>query len=134
MGSCFAQLTYGDATTSVHGCAESLPEDDRAICNEEGDITKAKKATAEDEWPILMCCRDDMCNYMESLDMNLYVSTKSNGSILKGQYWHAYYKMLVVFLLKKNTQEQSGVFKFIWAFLLGLHFYPHWVLKWHCLT
>ena len=39
------------------------------------------------DWPVLICCNEDMCNYMDSMDINIQVSssTKSNGSIHKGK-------------------------------------------------
>ena len=45
-----------------------------------------KTRTGQSQWPILMCCKDDMCNYMDTMDINIYVNTNNNGSYLKGMY------------------------------------------------
>jgi len=83
IGTCFSQLTYeGDTARSVHGCVDLLPDTDKQLCEGEGDIIRTRND--HEEWPILMCCKDDMCNYMDNLDINIYVNTKSNNSILKG--------------------------------------------------
>lgn len=55
------------------------------MCEIEGDIVKTKNGPDE-TWPLLMCCQEDMCNYQEELDINIYVDTNVNGSIDKGQY------------------------------------------------
>ena len=48
-------------------------------------IVKTKSGPLD--WPVLICCNEDMCNYMDSMDINIQVSssTKSNGSIHKGK-------------------------------------------------
>ena len=82
IGRCFSQLSYEttDNARSAHGCVETLPPRDRSVCESEGDIIKNKNGP-DDEWPLLMCCNEDMCNYQENVDI---VNTKANGSILKG--------------------------------------------------
>lgn len=80
---CFSQLSYGHDSRSIHGCVESLAEEDRAVCQGDGDILRTRTGP-DKEWPILMCCKEDMCNYMDTrssgLDVNIYVNTRSNGS------------------------------------------------------
>lgn len=86
LGRCFSQLSYEtsqDRARSQHGCAESLPAADRSVCESEGDIVKNRNGPNE-QWPLLMCCDEDMCNYQESIDINI-VNTQANGSILKGK-------------------------------------------------
>ncbi len=85
MGKCYSQLSYdGDDSRPRHGCAEFLGQQDRSICAAKGDIIKTRTGPSE-EWPILRCCQDDMCNYLDNMNINIHVNTKSNGSILKGK-------------------------------------------------
>ena len=80
-GRCYSQFTYqaGDNARSAHGCVESLPLADRTVCEGQAEVIKAR--SDPQRWPILMCCRDDMCNYHNNpVDISLYINTKSNGS------------------------------------------------------
>lgn len=66
-GRCYSLLTYeGDSANSAHGCVDLLQMQDRDLCSGRGDIIKARNG--QEEWPILMCCQDDMCNYMDNVD------------------------------------------------------------------
>ena len=77
-GKCYSQVPYeGDTARSAHGCVESLPPDDRTICEAEGDIIKTR--SGDQDYPILICCTDDMCNYRDTLDIKIYVNTKATG-------------------------------------------------------
>ncbi|XP_064613884.1 BMP and activin membrane-bound inhibitor homolog isoform X2 [Liolophura sinensis] len=83
LGKCYSMLTYeGDITHSVHGCLDSVKTEDRNLCSGDRELMKRKKSA---DWPVLLCCKDDMCNYIDSLDINIVVNTKSNGSIQRGQ-------------------------------------------------
>lgn len=85
LGKCYSMLTYeGDITHSVHGCLDSVKTEDRNLCSGDRELTKRKKSA---DWPVLLCCKDDMCNYIDSLDINIVVNTKSNGSIQRGELW-----------------------------------------------
>ncbi|KAK2175138.1 hypothetical protein NP493_748g00021 [Ridgeia piscesae] len=78
-GRCFSHLTYeGDASRSTHGCAESLAGEDRDACDAPGDVIHTKGAASI--WPILKCCQRDMCNYMDDVDVQVYVGTQNNAS------------------------------------------------------
>ncbi|CAH1790219.1 unnamed protein product [Owenia fusiformis] len=81
-GKCFSKLAYdSEATQSVHGCVEFLPEQDRNLCQgEEGDIIRTLGGAME--WPILMCCKDDMCNYIDNFDINIDINVQSPNDTL----------------------------------------------------
>jgi hypothetical protein len=51
---------------------------ERGLCEGAGNIAEAKAGESV-QWPILLCCKEEMCNYMDNLDINIYV-TKSNGT------------------------------------------------------
>ena len=94
MSRCFSQLTYErDSTRSIHGCAETLPVGDRDLCEGSGNVAEAKTG-AKVQWPILLCCKEDMCNYMDSLDINIYL-TRSNGTKGKIQVYTCHSVWLV---------------------------------------
>ena len=79
MGRCFSQLTYErDSTRSVHGCAESLPIADRDLCDGSGNIAEARSG-GRVQLPIMLCCKEEMCDYMDNLDINIDL-TRSNGT------------------------------------------------------
>ena len=81
-GRCYSMTPLDAGSTSVHGCAESLPVATRATCEGEGELK-----SPGGEWPILICCSDDMCNYSDSLDIKIYVNSKSStGNSLKGKH------------------------------------------------
>jgi len=86
-GNCFTQLSHeagSDVTRSQHGCAELLPLPDRNLCSGKEDTLKTHSSGGD--WPVLLCCREDMCNYMD-IDESLYQNTaQKNGSLLKGVY------------------------------------------------
>ncbi|ELT89046.1 hypothetical protein CAPTEDRAFT_220461 [Capitella teleta] len=78
-GRCFSQLSY-DAmdTKSQHGCVESLPDEDRRMCESRGgDIIKNRNGP-DVKWPLLMCCNEDMCNYQENVDINIASANDSH--------------------------------------------------------
>lgn len=108
IGRCYYQLSYEttDNTKSLHGCAESLPYRDRTMCESEGDFLKTKNG-ADEEWPLLMCCKSDMCNYQEGLDINIYVDTNANGSIQKGQCFKVFIVLIYFKLLKSKSTTFS---------------------------
>ena len=84
-GTCYSMIPYdGRSSTSVHGCVESLPAAERAICQEDGELRP--HSGGAQEWPIVLCCSDDMCNYSDSLDIKIYVNSKSTtGNSIKGK-------------------------------------------------
>ncbi len=45
-------------------------------------VFSVKTKTGPRDWPVLICCHEDMCNYMDSLDISIQVSgaTNANGS------------------------------------------------------
>lgn len=95
-GKCYSMIPYdGESSGSAHGCVESLPAADNAICEQDGDIIKTRSGTHE--WPILICCSDDMCNYSDSLDVKIYpVNSKSTGNSVKPgeDYIHCLFPLL----------------------------------------
>ena len=106
---CFAHFSYTGSVSqrSRHGCVESLPRDDREICKNAGDILRTRNGP-DKEWPILMCCKEDLCNHMGgaepqptdstvrdkalappfgSPDVNIHVDTRPNASTFnQGKY------------------------------------------------
>ena len=98
LGACFSQLTPdGASIRSVHGCAEALPEVDRqeacggrtdgARQGETGDDDDGGQAedrgggrvmAKSDGRTVLVCCRQDMCNYMDSAGLSGHVSKHVN--------------------------------------------------------
>ena len=78
-GRCFSHLAYeGESSRSTHGCVESLAGEDREACDAPGDVIVPKGAASI--WPILKCCQRDMCNYMDDVDVQLYVGAQNNAS------------------------------------------------------
>ena len=79
---CFSQLTFDAGPTGTeaarYGCVEALSKQDMDLCDGQGKFIE----TTNENWPILMCCKDDMCNY---LDMTIDIRSgptdrKANGS------------------------------------------------------
>ena len=66
---CFSQLTFDvgpkKSKHARHGCVEALPEEDRNLCDFEGSFVESPN----ENWPIIMCCKSDMCNYLTFEDM-----------------------------------------------------------------
>ena len=78
-GTCYSRIPYdGQSGSSIHGCAESLPVEERAACGGDGELRP--HGDPHSEWPILLCCSDDMCNYSDSLDIKIYVNSKSTSA------------------------------------------------------
>jgi BMP and activin membrane-bound inhibitor len=73
LGACFSQLSRdGLSVRSTHGCAESLPEIDYDACARSAG-THVTSGSA-----VLICCRDDMCNYMDSVGISDFFSRRDN--------------------------------------------------------
>ncbi|XP_013409167.1 BMP and activin membrane-bound inhibitor homolog [Lingula anatina] len=84
-GQCFTQLMFDTTLSrSVHGCMESLSQSASAVCDRPRDVARAQNpATQNPDMPIIMCCKEDMCNYMDSLDISILVSTRTNETTYK---------------------------------------------------
>jgi len=80
VGRCYSQITHeGEAAHSAHGCAENLQLPDRNLCETGDDVIKTRSDGGD--WPVLMCCKEDMCNYMD-IKIKIPLDSKSNKSIL----------------------------------------------------
>lgn len=83
-GKCFSKLAYDtQKAKSVHGCVEVLPEEDKHLCQGEGDIIRTLAGSTD--WPILMCCKDDMCNYIDNFDINIDINVQSTNDTQLGR-------------------------------------------------
>ena len=85
-GRCYSLLTYeGDSANSVHGCVDTLQMEERDLCSGRGDIIKARNG--KEERPIIMCCQDDMCNYIDNLDVSVDMKIEAENKTSKGWYY-----------------------------------------------
>lgn len=68
-----------DLSRSRHGCVELLRHEKRNECTKSG-------TPATNTIPSVLCCTNDMCNYVNSMDINIQVRTRSNSSRVAGIY------------------------------------------------
>ena len=88
LDACFSLLSPdGHRFRSTHGCADSLPEASRDACaNGSHGTVYEKEVQLSDEGQTqrqrLLCCRLDMCNYMDGTNVVLLsaISNNNNGS------------------------------------------------------
>ncbi|PVD30468.1 hypothetical protein C0Q70_09734 [Pomacea canaliculata] len=103
-GQCFTAVeVQGDKTRATHGCLDSVPLEHRGMCGGRGAVDGGEAARHERhkeevvkggtpaqagggaKFPLLICCEEDMCNYIENLDLtNIVMAPKANGSAQKG--------------------------------------------------
>ncbi|ESO99695.1 hypothetical protein LOTGIDRAFT_151562 [Lottia gigantea] len=82
IGQCYTAVRFdGERTRSTHGCADTL-SNNLDLCTKG---QKLVKSTDESQVPFLMCCHDDMCNYIDNIDINIILNTNSNDSAQKGE-------------------------------------------------
>ncbi|XP_050419107.1 BMP and activin membrane-bound inhibitor homolog [Patella vulgata] len=80
IGQCYTAVRVeGETTRATHGC--SLPSH-LELCSQGQQLVKS--TDTKTQVPFIMCCQEDMCNYIENIDINIILSTKSNGSAQKG--------------------------------------------------
>ena len=84
LGACFSQLSRDGPTNirSTHGCVESLPEVEYNACVRVPD--EHVMSSAPVGRPVLICCKSDMCNYMDSVGINGFFRRRQDGSIVAG--------------------------------------------------
>lgn len=109
-GQCFTAVeVQGDKTRATHGCLDSVPLEHRGMCGGRGAVDGGEAARHERhkeevvkggtpaqagggaKFPLLICCEEDMCNYIENLDLtNIVMAPKANGSAQKGEEYIIY--------------------------------------------
>ena len=80
-----------DEDNSIHGCADSLPMDERTSCSR-GDIITRRANGNGDALPILMCCTANMCNYIDKVDApNVAIDVITGNDTETGEYMDYFY-------------------------------------------
>lgn len=83
---CFSDNENGgysnDLFRSRHGCLEYLNDQKRALCRVKGRSLRLSSRTPFK----VFCCEEDMCNYGNSVDVNIQVHTRDNHSFPEGIY------------------------------------------------
>ncbi|XP_067141292.1 BMP and activin membrane-bound inhibitor homolog [Centruroides vittatus] len=84
LNACYTEhFSYSsDLSRSRHGCLDQLRHEKRTQCAKRG--VDAAAATTSN--PSILCCTEDMCNYVSSMDINIQVHTRSNSSRVAGIY------------------------------------------------
>ncbi|XP_074659310.1 BMP and activin membrane-bound inhibitor homolog [Tubulanus polymorphus] len=101
-GRCFSRRHHEYGTPSsdtIHGCIEKLTPKEQIACRKDGGVIVVKNAPSSD-WPVVTCCKTDMCNYVDSLNLNFNPDDSSNRSVPK--------KSQNVKLNKKQSAATSG--------------------------
>jgi len=76
VGSCFSEVSgRRDVGHSRHGCVEMLHETRREACQRH---FRNISTIRSDQWPLVMCCAEDMCNYVDSVDIKIRVNGRTN--------------------------------------------------------
>lgn len=77
-GVCFSEVSsQSDISKSRHGCVEQLHQLRHDVCQKRirnARIHKGKTA------PLIMCCSEDLCNYVDSMDIKIHINAKVNHS------------------------------------------------------
>lgn len=63
LGMCYSLLSReGETIRTTQGCVDALLRHQQNLCN--GDVLEeVRDNRPSEEWPILYCCKNDMCNY-----------------------------------------------------------------------
>lgn len=88
-GSCFTEhfAHSKDLSRSRHGCTELLSSEKKSRCQIPGGGAAIVAAVEQaSSLPLIFCCKEDMCNYINTMDINIQVQTKSNHTLLTGSY------------------------------------------------
>ncbi|XP_014678037.1 PREDICTED: BMP and activin membrane-bound inhibitor homolog [Priapulus caudatus] len=84
-GACFSRIANElDIAKSHHGCSGMLadPQERETCVHLNG--SKAKDG-GEGKWPMVLCCKEDMCNYIDNVDIRIQVNTTRDGNLyIKG--------------------------------------------------
>ena len=112
-GQCYTAVeVQGETTRATHGCLDSVPVEQRGLCGRQaadkrseggGGGRRRDKAKERSEvvrggsgeatvsrFPLLICCGEDMCNYIENIDFSSIATlTRTNGTLLRGKAWTA---------------------------------------------
>lgn len=79
VGMCYSLFTLeGEITSATQGCVDTLVHQKINLCSELGNSNTQSK-----DFPVLMCCKDDMCNYKDLEKYNVQI--RSNGSTQRGK-------------------------------------------------
>ncbi|GAB6023110.1 hypothetical protein CHUAL_007197 [Chamberlinius hualienensis] len=83
-GACFSEVSPdGDIGKARHGCLHLLRPTKREVCEQRlWDNSNGNLLT--DTFPFLSCCSQDMCNYMDCLDIKIHIHTKANQTYSQG--------------------------------------------------
>lgn len=74
---CFSELApQGDLSRSIQGCVELIHQSKQELCLTRMHAAKLLPVKS----PFLLCCAEDMCNYIDNLDLHIQVNTKANHS------------------------------------------------------
>ena len=80
IGMCYTRWAHeGDTTRTTQGCVDSLKESDKEYCFQvDSEFKDSEKPS--NEWPVLICCKNDMCNYKNDVTIDIIISPKANHS------------------------------------------------------
>uniref|UniRef100_A0A2C9KL45 BMP and activin membrane-bound inhibitor homolog n=1 Tax=Biomphalaria glabrata TaxID=6526 RepID=A0A2C9KL45_BIOGL len=87
IGQCYTAVEVrGETTHQTHGCLDSLPEEYYASCRLSLDVISAtssgKGLVAP---PLLLCCSEEMCNYIrDDYGISIILTPKYNGTLSRG--------------------------------------------------
>jgi len=77
-----------DVTSDIsrqHGCIELLPPHMRDMCEKDLQYNHNNQPNRYHANKTIICCSEDMCNYVKNVDINIKIQTKTNET-LTGTY------------------------------------------------
>ena len=109
-GQCYTAVeVQGEATRATHGCLDTVPVEQRGLCGRQaadkrsegggggGRHDRARERSelvrggsgpdgSVSRFPLLICCSEDMCNYIENIDFSSIATlTRTNGTLHRGE-------------------------------------------------
>jgi hypothetical protein len=79
---CYSEYLGPKLSDVHHGCIEKLPLKLHDICGQSAEVAResGSQRLLPSRFPSLLCCQNDMCNYVGKLDMNIMSQHQSNQS------------------------------------------------------